>query len=74
MKTQHIAIIACSVIYDPKATDNEERSAELFVEFAKECFDEVIYYCLVHGIGIDVVTIIIIICRRVASTQEISTT
>ena len=33
-----------SVIYDPKAADNEERSAELFMDFAKDCFDEVIFF------------------------------
>jgi predicted metal-dependent HD superfamily phosphohydrolase len=39
-----LLVISYSVIYDPKAADNEERSAELFMDFAKECFDEVIYY------------------------------
>ena len=41
----HVIIITIlySVIYDTKASDNEEKSAELFMEFAKECFYEVIW-------------------------------
>lgn len=27
----------CSIIYDPMKSDNEERSAELFVQYTTEC-------------------------------------
>lgn len=41
-----------SVIYNTRATDNEERSADLFMAFAKECFNEVPleYACFIYQI------------------------
>jgi len=28
-----------SIVYDPKALDNEEKSADLYQKFCKECFE-----------------------------------
>ena len=46
------------MIYDPKAADNEERSAELFMDFSKECFDEVINLSLSGNFGIITLNVI----------------
>ena len=37
-----LSALHCSVIYDPKAKDNEEKSAELFEEFAADALQEVV--------------------------------
>ena len=37
-----LPVMCCSVIYDPKAKDNEEKSAELFGEFAADALQVVI--------------------------------
>ena len=47
------------MIYDTKAIDNEQRSAELFMDFAKECIDEVIYYWVFNLIIIIIIPIIL---------------
>lgn len=36
--TNDVLIVpACSIVYDVTATNNEEMSAELFMEFSQEC-------------------------------------
>lgn len=42
--SHELALTGCvfSVIYDPQKPDNEDKSAQLFEEFAAECLNEVI--------------------------------
>ena len=37
-----LCVFYCSVIYNPKEKDNEEKSAELFKEFAVDALQEVV--------------------------------
>lgn len=40
----------CSIVYEPKAHDNEESSAALFMTFASECLEGVVSVCM-NGIS-----------------------